>query len=81
MKNERMPERTKYYSTADIARLLSVDDSTVKRWADSGRLQCYKTVGKHRRFSLNQVRDFIERYHLEGFASSNFLINSDMDKR
>jgi excisionase family DNA binding protein len=67
---------TKFYSTADIARLLSVDPSTVKRWADSGRLQCYKTVGGHRRFSLSQVKEFITSYHLEGIVSSSVLQSS-----
>jgi excisionase family DNA binding protein len=72
MKEDMLPDRTKFFSTADIARMLSVDASTVKRWADSGRLPCYKTVGGHRRFSLPQVREFVASYHLEGIASSLF---------
>lgn len=37
-------------STNEAAELLSVGASTVKRWADEGRLQCVKTAGGHRRF-------------------------------
>ena len=70
MKEDMLPDRTKFFSTADIAHMLSVDASTVKRWADSGRLRCYKTVGGHRRFSLLQVREFVVNYHLEGIVSS-----------
>jgi excisionase family DNA binding protein len=58
-----------FYSTAELARLLNVNASTVKRWANSGRLHCYKTIGGHRRFSLKQVREFIMAYNLEGLVS------------
>jgi excisionase family DNA binding protein len=42
-------------TTKAVARLLRVSEATVKRWADSGLLQSDKTVGGHRRFSLNAV--------------------------
>jgi excisionase family DNA binding protein len=42
-------------TTKAVARLLRVSEATVKRWADSGLLQSEKTVGGHRRFSLNAV--------------------------
>ncbi len=42
-------------TTKGVAKLLRVSEATVKRWADSGLLQSDKTVGGHRRFSLNSV--------------------------
>ena len=42
-------------TTQAVAKLLRVSEATVKRWADSGLLQSEKTVGGHRRFSLNAV--------------------------
>jgi excisionase family DNA binding protein len=42
-------------TTKAVAKLLRVSEATVKRWADSGLLQSEKTVGGHRRFSLNTV--------------------------
>jgi excisionase family DNA binding protein len=54
-----MSRRKQFLSTADIARLMSIDVSTVKRWADSGKLQCYKTVGGHRRFRSDQAQALI----------------------
>jgi excisionase family DNA binding protein len=68
MKEENQQD-ARLYSTADIARMLCVDASTVKRWADSGKIECYRTIGRHRRFSLRQVREFVANYHLEGIAS------------
>jgi excisionase family DNA binding protein len=32
--------------------ILGVDESTLRRWADNGRLRSYRTPGGHRRFSL-----------------------------
>lgn len=47
------------YSTARLAKMLSVNESTVKRWADIGYIDCVKTKGGHRRFSPASVMKFV----------------------
>ncbi len=47
------------YSTRELAELLSVNESTVKRWADSGFIECIKTKGGHRKFPIRSVLRFI----------------------
>src|SRR5688500_13839457 len=42
-------------TTRDVARLLLVSEATVKRWTDSGLLLPEKTLGGHRRFSIQSV--------------------------
>ena len=42
-------------TTRDVAKLLLVSEATVKRWADDGLLLPKKTVGGHRRFSIQSV--------------------------
>ena len=42
-------------TTKEVARLLHVSEATVKRWADDGRLRSDKTVGGHRRFSIQTI--------------------------
>lgn len=42
-------------TTKDVARLLLVSEATVKRWADDGLLLPKKTVGGHRRFSVQSI--------------------------
>ena len=42
-------------TTKDVARLLLVSEATVKRWADEGQLLPKKTLGGHRRFSIQSV--------------------------
>jgi len=39
--------------------ILGVDDSTLRRWADSGRLRVYRTPGGHRRFSLVNLEEIV----------------------
>ena len=46
-------------STNEAAAMLNVGASTVKRWADEGRLQCVKTAGGHRRFRLSVVAEML----------------------
>jgi excisionase family DNA binding protein len=40
--------------------ILGVDESTIRRWADSGRLRVYRTPGGHRRFSLVNLQEMVE---------------------
>ena len=42
-------------TTRDVAALLLVSEATVKRWADDGLLLPKKTVGGHRRFSIQSI--------------------------
>ena len=42
-------------TTKEVARLLHVSEATVKRWADDGALRSEKTVGGHRRFSIQAI--------------------------
>lgn len=46
-------------TTREVARLLGVGTTSVKRWADSGVLRCVKTPGGHRRFPRDSVDAFL----------------------
>lgn len=39
--------------------ILGVDESTLRRWADGGRLRVYRTPGGHRRFSLTDLEGMV----------------------
>lgn len=45
-------------TTREAAALLGVGTTSVKRWADQGRLPCVRTAGGHRRFSRAAVLSF-----------------------
>jgi excisionase family DNA binding protein len=46
-------------STSEAARHLGVSLSTVRRWSDNGHLVGYRTPGGQRRFTVEQLDDFL----------------------
>jgi len=52
---------TRYLSSLQVAELLRVNVSTVKRWTETQKLDCIKTPGGHRKFSPSHIRDFVAR--------------------
>ncbi len=46
-------------STSEAARHLGVSLSTVRRWSDAGHLTGYRTPGGQRRFTIDQLEDFL----------------------
>jgi len=53
------------YSSRDLAELLSVNESTVKRWSDTGYISCVRTKGGHRRFPIQSVIRFVQENKME----------------
>lgn len=47
-------------TTREAAKLLGVGTTTIKRWADEGRLHCVKTAGGHRRYPRSAVEGMTE---------------------
>ena len=52
----------RWISLRRACEILGVDDSTIRRWADSGRLRTYRTPGRHRRFSLGDLEEMVSGY-------------------
>jgi len=51
-----------FYTSKQVAGILGINESSVKRWTNSGMLKCFKTPGGHRKFKKNDVLDFAARY-------------------
>lgn len=49
-------------STREVSVLLNLTETTIKRYAESGRLPCIKTLGGHRKFVLKEVITFAEQH-------------------
>src|SRR5262245_24494892 len=47
------------FSPAQLAPILGVSESTIKRWVDSGTLKSVKTAGGHRRIALPDLLGFL----------------------
>jgi excisionase family DNA binding protein len=46
-------------STSEAAEHLGVSLSTVRRWSDAGHLRSYRTPGGQRRFTVEQLDEFL----------------------
>jgi excisionase family DNA binding protein len=57
-------------STQEVATLMNVTETTIRRWADQGQPACIRTPGGHRKFLLNDVIRFAEAngYPTRGLA-------------
>ena len=51
----------KYLNSKEVASVMGVNVSTIKRWTDSGKLDCYQTVGGHRKFLLSHLKNFLKQ--------------------
>ncbi len=48
----------RYLNSNDVAEILGVNISTLKRWTENGTIGCSKTAGGHRKFTMQNVRDY-----------------------
>lgn len=51
-------------ATREVASMLGVTETTVKRWADEGVIPCVRTPGGHRKFLLKDVVEFAQQQGL-----------------
>jgi excisionase family DNA binding protein len=49
----------RWVSLSRACEILGADESTLRRWADAGRLRVYRTPGGHRRFSLSDLESMV----------------------
>jgi excisionase family DNA binding protein len=63
------------FTSSQAARHLGVSLATIRRWTDAGHISCYRTPGGQRRFSRDQLDDFIASMHRDGPA-----IRSEIDE-
>lgn len=47
-------------STQEVAAMLDVTETTIKRWADDALLACIRTAGGHRKFLLSDIVNFAD---------------------
>lgn len=52
-------------NTKQVGNLFGVDESTVRRWALSGKIKCISSAGGHRKFSYNDIVEFANNKGIE----------------
>ncbi len=69
-----------YITTREVADLLSVTDTTIKRWTNSGQLKCVKTLGGHRKYLLSEVENFARDNNIAVTGVTTPLRKDEMEK-
>ena len=81
----------KYLNSKEVANILGINISTLKRWTDNGTIKCKKTPGGHRKFTMQHVREYYKNNKESGknFGAVldtvdhkeiyNFIKNNDFD--
>ena len=67
----------KYITSKDTAEILGINISTLKRWTDNGTIECTRTAGGHRKFTIQHVRDY---YKDNKRAEKNTKLGLDSSK-
>jgi excisionase family DNA binding protein len=61
-------DRQLVFTSSQAARYLGVSLATVRRWTDAGHISCYRTPGGQRRFSREQLDEFVASMRRGGEA-------------
>jgi len=67
------------FSSKQVANILGVNESSIKRWTNSGELKCFKTPGGHRKFKKDDIKSFAKRYSIK--ISNTFFVDKYSDER
>ena len=60
MQPQRLKEPRQWIPLSAACRILQVNESTVRQWADTGRIRAFRTPGGHRRFFQEDVYALLE---------------------
>ncbi len=74
-----MTGKIKYFNSEDAAKILGVNVSTIKRWTESGTLDCIKTAGGHRKFLMSHLASFVEENKKKNSKVNLFSLESEQD--
>jgi len=56
------------FSTSEVAKLCHVTPDTVRKWAEAGRIEVFRTLGGHRRIGREELARFLKENNLPASA-------------
>ena len=59
-KDQGLPPNVNWLTLQEASRMLGVHPSTLRQWADSGKIPIVRTPGGHRRFAESDVLGLLE---------------------
>ena len=70
----------KYITSNDVAKILGINISTLKRWTENGTIDCIKTKGGHRKFTIQHIRKYYKN-NKQAKKSIQFGLNNSNHKK
>jgi excisionase family DNA binding protein len=70
-----------WLSLSEASAVLGVHASTLRRWADSGRVPCQRTPGGHRRFNRRKLLQMLDGGMGEGLREGEAGLTADLGWR
>jgi excisionase family DNA binding protein len=70
LKTNTMSDQQQWLTLKDASEFLGVHFTTLRGWADSGEIRVFRTPGGHRRFSLADLRRFLEERASQALVKS-----------
>jgi len=67
----------RYLNSKEVANILGINISTLKRWTENGTLGCKKTAGGHRKFTIQHIRDYYKQHQEAGKIFGAALDNAE----
>jgi len=74
-----MEQDIQYFNSEEAARILNVNVSSIKRWTEDGTLECVKTAGGHRKFTMQHLANYLKTHESKTQKANLFPIESDED--
>ena len=74
-----MVKDVNFLNSQEAANVLGVNVSSIKRWTDSGKLDCIQTAGGHRKFLMSHLVKFIEENENKSSKTNVFTIETESD--
>jgi len=74
-----MEQDIQYFNSEEAARILNVNVSSIKRWTEDGTLECVKTAGGHRKFTMQHLANYLKTHESKIQKANLFPIESDED--
>ncbi|CAA9548426.1 MAG: hypothetical protein AVDCRST_MAG70-712 [uncultured Thermomicrobiales bacterium] len=75
-----VPVRT-WLSITEACKLLGVDQTTLRRWSDAGKVPMFRTPGGHRRYDQAALQAFLDHAGRAGSASTGSLVSDRLTDR
>ncbi|MGH2349459.1 MAG: MerR family transcriptional regulator [bacterium] len=75
-----MEADSEWLTLGEASRFLGVDESTLRTWADAGRIPMFRTPGGHRRFARQALAEFLERSRRDDEPRLRDLIGPHADR-